>query len=102
MKRIVDRLIAMGWSRDAAEREAVIISKGDRYDDCPLEAAGFRLESFAELPTVVIGPDGKCICTKHNRCRDVDRRDGNRCTLEDLKRLDAQARDRRSWQSGDE
>jgi hypothetical protein len=34
------------------------------------------------------------------RCLNVDRCDGNRCTLEELKKLNAEARSRRAWQSG--
>ncbi len=72
----------------------------DRYDECPLAAAGFRLANFAELPSLIIGPDGKCICTKTVPCLDVDKRDGLRCTLEQLRRLDEVASARRGWQNG--
>lgn len=72
----------------------------DKYKECPLKAAGFRLVDFVELPTMIIGPDGMCICTENDRCRDVDKRDGKRCTLEQLKSLDSVASARRGWQSG--
>ncbi len=73
----------------------------DKYETCPLAAAGFKLASFTELPTMVIGPDGKCICTVSDRCLDVDKRDGQRCTMEQLRSLDQQAISRRASQSGD-
>ena len=72
----------------------------DKYELCPLTAAGLALVTFAELPALVIGPDGKCICAKNQPCMDVDKRDGQRCTLEQLRQLDAAARRRRACQSG--
>jgi hypothetical protein len=73
----------------------------DRYEQCPLKAAGLRLVTFSELPTVVIGPDDKCICTEADRCLDVDRKTRDRCTLKELKTLNSQAIFRRAWQSGE-
>ncbi len=73
----------------------------DRYLECPLATAGFRLQTFSELPPLIIGADGKCICTHASHCMDVDKRDGNRCTLAQLRDLDSQAVRRRAWQSGD-
>lgn len=73
----------------------------DKYKTCPLKEAGFRLETFSELPPMIIGPDGKCICTESDRCMDVDKRDGMRCTLKELQTLDHVARCRRAWQSGE-
>ncbi len=73
----------------------------DKYETCPLKAAGLSLHTLYELGTVVIGPDGKCICTVGQRCMDVDKKGETRCTLEELKTLNSQAERRRSWQSGD-
>lgn len=89
-----------GWGPEAAEHEYARVMAGNRYEECPLKAAGFRLVSLSDLPTVVIGADGKCICTKDQRCLNVDRHDGERCTLEDLQRLNSEAIRRRAWQSG--
>ena len=72
----------------------------ERYPTCPLAQAGFRLECFSELGAVVIGPDDCCICTVDSRCRNVDKRSQERCTLEELETLDRQASYRRGWQSG--
>ncbi len=74
--------------------------ESDKYPTCPLDEAGFYIATFVELPTVIIGPDGKCICTIDQTCRNVDRRDGQRCTLAELKQLDREAISRRAWQSG--
>jgi hypothetical protein len=74
----------------------------DGYERCPLTAAGFTLYHFSELGTVVIGPDNRCVCTKESRCRNVDRRDGQRCTVNDLKQLDREASARRGRQSGED
>jgi hypothetical protein len=71
-----------------------------RYDQCPLAAAGFTLVRFEELGTRVIGPDGRCCCTVAARCPDVDRTARGRCTLADLRELDAAAARRRAWQMG--
>lgn len=100
-QQIVELLQKQGRSLAAAERESEAIIAGDRFDECPLMAAGFRLEGFVELPTIVIGPDDKCICTKTGRCLNVDRRDGCRCTLTELRLLDSQAISRRARQSGE-
>ena len=74
----------------------------DKYIECPLKVAGFKLEHFTELPSMVIGVDGKCICTVGKRCMDVDKHDEQRCTLEQLRQLDQQAMRRRAWQSGED
>ena len=89
-----------GWSPEAANREYDRIAAGDHYEECPFKATGFRLIHLRELGSFLIEPDGKCICTKDQRCRNVDRRDGNRCTLEELRKLDEEAQRRRAWQSG--
>ncbi len=89
-----------GGSREWAEAEYARVMAGDHYDECPFKATGFSLQTFDELPPVIIGPDGKCVCTKDDRCLNVDRRDGNRCTLAELRLLNDQARARRAWQSG--
>ncbi len=74
----------------------------DRYKKCPLTEAGFKLIKLDELPPMIIGADGKCICTADQRCMDVDKRDGQRCTLWELERLSNQASARRSYQSGED
>lgn len=74
----------------------------DKYDDCPLKDAGLFMVHLSELPAIIIGSDNKCICTKDQRCLDVDKRDGMRCTLDQLKQLSAEAVSRRARQSGDD
>ncbi len=74
----------------------------DMYEKCPLTVAGFSLWPFRELGTVVIGSDGRCICTKEGKCINVDKRDGMRCSLAELKQLNNEASRRRAWQSGGE
>jgi hypothetical protein len=77
-----------------------MIVETDKYERCPLASAGFSLHTFTELPALVIGPDGRCICTADRPCLDPDRRDGKRCTLEQLRQLDLHAAARRGWQYG--
>ncbi len=89
-----------GCSEGFADAEWARVQAGDRLDECPLAAAGLQLVKLSELPAFIIGHDGKCICTKDDRCMNVDRRDGCRCTLEELKRLSSEASRRRAWQSG--
>lgn len=72
----------------------------DKYTECPLKAAGFKVEYFSELGTLVIGADGKCICTIDKRCMNVDKRDEQRCTVEQLRQLNREASYRRGYQSG--
>lgn len=72
----------------------------EKYDECPLKAAGFTLHYFHELVAQAIGPDGRCVCTKDQRCQNPDKRGQERCTLEELKILDREAVARRAWQSG--
>lgn len=91
-----------GWSPEAAGLEYERVMVGDRFDACPLGEMGFRLIHFSELPTVVVGPDDKCICTKDRRCLNVDRRDGNRCTLRELQQLNTDAMNRRARQAGED
>lgn len=74
----------------------------DKYEKCPLKEAGMSLETFRELPAMIIGADGKCICTVGDRCIDVDKRDDMRCTLQQLRALNSQASSRRARQSGDD
>ncbi len=93
-------LMLSGWHESARTREVEAVMAGDRYDDDPLKAAGFRLRRFDSLGTVVLGPDGKCICTKLRRCLNVDRRDGNRCSESDLEKLNDEAYHRRAYQCG--
>lgn len=71
-----------------------------KYPACPLKAAGFTLVELSDLPPVMIGPDGRCICTTEKRCLNVDKRDGLRCTLAQLQQLNREAINRRAWQSG--
>lgn len=73
-----------------------------KFHECPLALAGMRLETFTELPTMIIGLDGRCICTKSSRCIDVDKRDDDRCTLRHLRQLDSEAMSRRARQSGED
>lgn len=73
----------------------------DKYEVCPFKAAGFRLLCLDELPAIVIGTDGKCVCTEASRCLDVDKRDGLRCTEEQLRQLNRVAMGRRAYQGGD-
>lgn len=73
----------------------------DFYDECSLKAAGLSLYHTQELGTLVIGPDGKCICVKGEQCINTDKRGDQRCTLEELRRLDDWAYSRRAWQSGE-
>ncbi len=60
----------------------------------------YRLETFEELPPLIVGPDGRCTCTQADCC--PLRRTGaaERCTLDDLRKLDREAQRRRAWQSG--
>lgn len=99
--RLTLRLREKGWQEPALSREVEAILSGDRFNECPLEDAGFRLEKFSELGTVVIGVDGKCICTVEDRCLNVDKRDGLRCTLAQLRQLNSEAESHRAWQSGE-
>ncbi|MGH7175124.1 MAG: hypothetical protein ACREGR_02060 [Minisyncoccia bacterium] len=89
-----------GWYDPALSREVEVVLNGDRYNECPLKAAGFTLERFSELGAIIIGPDGKCICTYKNGCMNVDKRDGMRCTRQQLEQLNCEAGRRRAWQSG--
>jgi hypothetical protein len=73
----------------------------DKYEECPLKTAGFKLETFLILPPMIIGSDGKCICTVKDQCLNVDKTNQQRCTLQELQKLDAEACNRRAWQSGD-
>jgi hypothetical protein len=74
----------------------------DKYPACPLKAAGFTLLHLSEIGTVAVGADGKCCCTTGQRCLDVDKRDGMRCTAAELKALSSAAVRRRAWQSGED
>lgn len=91
-----------GWQEPALSREVDAVLNGDRFNKCPLETTGFTLNHFRELGTVVIGADNKCICTIKDRCLDVDKRDGMRCTRQHLEQLNCEAGRRRAWQSGDD
>jgi hypothetical protein len=72
----------------------------EKYPFCPLSEAGFTLVNFQELPAMVIGPDSRCICVEGQPCMDVDKRDGQRCALDHLRKIDREAVIRRGWQSG--
>ena len=72
----------------------------DKYVECPLKKAGLRLLRFVELGTMVIGADDKCICTTESHCRDVDKKDGMRCTVKQLTDLSYAASCRRARQGG--
>jgi len=72
-----------------------------RYECCPLTAAGFSLVRFSVLGTRVFGADGRCICTAKDRCADVDKKDEKRCTIEQMHKLNSEAEFRRRIQSGD-
>ncbi len=85
-----------GWQEPALSREVEAVLNGDRYNECPLEVAGFTLARYDELGTAVIGPDGKCICTFRKGCLDVDKRDGMRCTRQQLEQLNYDAVIRRA------
>lgn len=91
-----------GSSEAFAERFWAAVEAGDKYDECPFAKTGFKLLDLPELPTVVIGPDGKCVCTKEKRCLNVDRHDGNRCSVDDLRKLSNEASSRRAYQSGND
>lgn len=71
-----------------------------RYLTSPLKTAGLRLEHLSELGAIVIGPDGCCICTRDDRCLNVDKCGPDRCTLEELQKLSLEAIRRRAYQSG--
>jgi hypothetical protein len=99
---IKSELKARGWTEPALSRELQSRLQGDRYEVCPLQVLGFRIRSYQELGEVIFGSDGKCICTKTIGCRNVDRRDGNRCTENELDRLNYEAICRRIYQSGED
>jgi hypothetical protein len=80
--------------------EVVYEEGGLRYKE-PVHP--YRLETFSELPPVIIGPDNRCTCTaSSDEC--PRRRVGRvqRCTLAELQQLDSEAVSRRAWQSGDD
>lgn len=70
----------------------------DRYKEKPHE---FKLVHFQELRSILIGPDGKCDCCTNDHCLNSHKMHKNRCTLEELKKLDSEASSRRAYQSGD-
>jgi hypothetical protein len=84
------------------EVDLVVPSKpnNEKYDECPFYKTGFKMVSFDILPSTIIGPDGRCICTKDKACLNVDKRSGERCTEAELDRLDREAVSRRNYQSG--
>jgi hypothetical protein len=76
------------------------VIKTDKYTHCPLKAAGFTLHRFSELGTIVLDKEQKCICTVNKRCMNVDKYDGQRCSLKQLQQLNDEAIRRRAWQTG--
>lgn len=83
------------------KREICDGSCKEKYTDCPFKGTGFTLEYFKILPSMIIGSDGRCICTVDKKCVNVDKSDNNRCTLAELRLLDQQAMTRYAWQSGE-
>jgi hypothetical protein len=63
-------------------------------------AHSYRLVTFTELPPRIIGPDNCCTCTCADYCPAGRTGSQPRCTLEELKRLNQEARFRHAWQSG--
>ncbi len=88
------------WGEPARSRELQVIMDGDRYDECPFKATGFRLVKLSGLGSIILGPDEKCVCTTGSKCLDIDKRDGMRCSLKQLEKLSDEAVMRRAWQSG--
>lgn len=74
----------------------------ERYLQCPLRAERFSLVHFTELPSMVFGPDGHCICTEDSKCVNVDKRTPDRCSIADMEKLDREAVIRRAWQAGED
>jgi hypothetical protein len=74
----------------------------EKYKECPFKATGFKLIDLPELPPMIIGADDMCICVEGSHCMDVDKRDGLRCSLKQLKQLSDDAVRRRAWQSGED
>lgn len=67
----------------------------ERYQVTPIP--GYSVATFRELQPMLIGPDKACCCTTQDKCVDVDKRDGKRCTLHHLQVLDRVAMNRRGW-----
>lgn len=89
-----------GWYDPALSRMVSAVMNGDFYDECPLKRAGFTRVHLSELGTIILGPDGKCICTTAARCTNCDKVDGVRCTEKQLEQLNYEAAQRRARQSG--